>query len=216
MPLILPRSVLLMIPRTASTWTAKAIHRSGIKYKQHGPKHATALPPNAPSFKFTFTRDPAEWVRSRWTLGRWEDAVSELWTPDLEAFRAAVSPAMVKMYFAAFTQGCDFVGKTETIADDLVTALRKAGEEFDEDELRATPRINESPADGGIIGSAYWEMKKEELKALPAKLIARMPIELLNRLPSETLANLPPDIMASTIKRITTEALQAGGATSRR
>lgn len=212
MPLILPKSVLLMIPRTASTWTAKAIQNSGIKYKQFGPKHATALPPNSPAFKFAFTRDPHEWLRSRWAIGRWEDSLTDLWDVDLEKFRANVSVPMVKMYFAEFTKGCDFVGKTESIADDLVMALTRAGEDFDEDALRATPCINQSPPNNDLIGSAYWAMKKDELKTLPPGMISRLPIELLHKLPPETISNLPPDLMVATIKRLSTEALQSAGA----
>jgi len=42
----------------------------------------------------------------------------------------------------------DFVGKQESLADDLVRALRLAGETFDEEALRRTPRVNECPTDG--------------------------------------------------------------------
>ena len=38
----------------------------------------------------------------------------------------------------------DFVGRQESLADDLVKALRMAGESFDEEALRTTPAINAS------------------------------------------------------------------------
>ena len=41
----------------------------------------------------------------------------------------------------------DFVGRQESLADDLVRALRTAGEEFDEEKLRSTPQENTTDGD---------------------------------------------------------------------
>jgi len=116
------------------------------------------------------------------------------------------------MYFAKFTAGCQFVGKAETVADDLVTALRQAGEDFDETALRDTPRINESPTDGDPILEVFWGMKRDQLGQLPPEMIGRLPVDLLPRLPPNTLGTLPPAVLAAMVPRLTQAALQAAGA----
>lgn len=216
MPLIMPRSVLFMIPRTASTWCRQAVRNAGILYREHGPKHGTALPTDRPmpAFRFCMTREPKAWVRSRWTLGAWEDELTHLWGLDRDEFCASVSDAMVGMYFAKWVQGCKggFVGDCANAADDLVKALRMAGEDFDETALRDTPRINESPEHGDLYGSALWALKRDQLGQLPPDAIGRLPIELIPKLPAGTLENLPPAVAASTLTRLARAALESAGA----
>jgi hypothetical protein len=50
-------------------------------------------------------------------------------------------------------QEIDFVGRYENLADDLVTALRLAGEDFNERELRSTPPVNRG--DYGRFAAEY-------------------------------------------------------------
>ncbi len=212
MPMLLPRSVMFMIPRAASTWCRQAIRNGGISYKEHGPKHGTALPPDAQGFRFCLTREPRAWVKSRWTLGAWTDELTHLWEIDPDKFAASVTDAMVGMYFAKWVGQCGFVGAAENAADDLVKALKMAGEDFDETALRDTPRINESPADGDLIGPALWAMKRDQLGKLSPGQISRLPIELIPKLPPGTLENLPPDILAATTRRLVKAALESAGA----
>lgn len=215
MPLLLPRSTFLMVPRAASTWCRQAIRNGGIPYREFGPKHSTALPPEAPTFRFCLTREPRAWVKSRWVLGAWEDELSQIWTLDRSDFASKVTDAMVGMYFAKWVNLCKptgFVGTAENAADDLVTALRMAGEDFDETALRDTPRVNESPPDGDLEGSALWSLKRDQLGQLPADAISRLPIELIPKLPPGKLETLPPDIMASTVKRLAQAAMESAGA----
>ncbi len=163
-------------------------------------------------------REPSSWVRSRWTLGRWNDDLTPFWDIDPDKFRAVVTDAMVTMYFAKYVSLCKpngFVGATENAADSLVTALRLAGEEFDETALRETPRLNSSPAHGGLIDEVYWSMKRDDLGKLPAAMIGNLPVELIHKLPPGTLENLPPDILVKTTKRITQSALESAGAAAR-
>ncbi len=127
----MPRSVMFLIPRTASTWCRQAIRNGGIPYREHGKKHGTDLPTDRPipAFRFCLTRQPRDWLRSRWALGAWEDELTHLWTIRQDEFFEAVSDAMVGMYFAKWTQVCKggFVGTSENAADDLVKALRECG-----------------------------------------------------------------------------------------
>jgi hypothetical protein len=211
MPLILPKSVILLIPRTASTWVRQAVRNGGIRYREFGPKHSTALPPNAPAFKACFLREPSAWLRSRWVLGPWEDELTQFWNIDFEKFRAAVSDGMVQMYFGKYTQGCSFVGKGESIADDLVQCLRLAGEDFDETSLRDTPRVNESPKTGDPIPETFWQMRRDELGKLPDDITGRLPIDLLPKLPPNRLEALPPTVLAEMVRHTTRAALEAAG-----
>lgn len=52
----------------------------------------------------------------------------------------------LKLYVGHDGKALDFVGKQERLADDLVHALRLAGEQFDEQALRATPYSNAGAA----------------------------------------------------------------------
>ncbi len=215
MPLILPRSSILLVPRAASTWVRQAVRNGGISYREFGPKHSTALPADAPGFKFCLIRLPAPWVRSRWALGPWEDELSQFWDVDPEVFRSRLTEPMVQMYFAKYTAGCQFVGHAENAADDLVAALRQAGEDFDEVALRDTPRINESPPDNLPVGEFFWKLRRDDLSALPDDMIANLPIQLYPKLAKDRLAKLPTEILAPLVNRLTISALQAAGASIR-
>jgi hypothetical protein len=217
-PLITAKAVFLMIPRTATTWARHAIRNGGITYREVNPKHSPeVLPQNppisgVPAFKFTFTREPSAWLRSRWTLGKWDDEFSGDWDISFEKFRSNVSDDAIARYFRRYTSQCQFVGKTETIADDLVAALRQAGEDFDETALRDTARCNESPEYGDLYGCALWAMKRDDLGKLPNEMIGRLPVDLIPRLPPDSLGKLPPAILTDLVNRTTRAALQSAGA----
>ena len=210
--LILSKSVFLMIPRTGTTWARQAIRNAGVLYKEWGAKHSVApwRPDNhggTPPFKFTFIREPEAWVRSRWALGPWEDELKTFWSPVFEEFAAKVTAPMVEMYNQKYVGPCNFVGKAESLADDLVTALTQAGEKFNERDLRATPRINESG--GNLIEGAFYDMTEDQWCRLPAEEIVRMPTELLAKLPDLALAKLPPEQLVAMTRRLAKEARPA-------
>lgn len=161
------------------------------------------------------TREPRAWLRSRWSLGPWTDQLAPFWDIDKEKFLGAVSDAMVAMYFAEYTKDCQFVGTAENAADDLVKALRMAGENFDETSLRETPRMNESPKDGDPIPEVLWGMKRDDLGKLPTDMIGRLPVDLLPRLPANAYDTLPSPILAKIARRTTEAAMQAAGAATR-
>lgn len=221
MPMVLQRSTFLMIPRTATTWCRQAIRNAGVQYWETNPKHDTEVvqrvekPLYVPEFRFTFTRNPDTWLRSRWVLGKWADELSEFWDIDYTKFRAAVDDREIERYFKKYTSRCKFVGKTETIADDLVTALRTAGEDFDETGLRETPPLNESPKEGDLIGSAYWAMKRDEMGRLPQDMLGRLPPQLIDRLPKDAIGNLPANVLVEMLRRATRDAVDAGTGAAR-
>lgn len=167
MAMIYKNSVFLMIPRTGTSWVRTAIKYGApsssrpsvlgrrIDYSSDN-HHQWDIPrgvrwsgnswvDGGPDvFTFTFVRDPETWVRSRWALGPWRDWLTGFWVPDEAEFRAAVTDDMVRAYFKPFEDRADFVGHTETLADDLVKALTLAGEVFDEGVVRGTARFNET------------------------------------------------------------------------
>jgi hypothetical protein len=59
--------------------------------------------------------------------------------------------SMYRMFLTEQERRVDFIGAQEHLADDLVTALRVAGEEFDEAALRATPRQNTTGAHSLVV-----------------------------------------------------------------
>lgn len=142
MPLILPKCCVLLIPRAGSTWIRQAIRHASISYSEHGPKHATEIPNGAPKFVLAFTREPEAWALSRWVLGPWQDELTQFWDKDYATFRGRVTDAMVQMYFGKYTQKATFVGKQESLCEDLINGLTQAGEKFDPELIRATPKYN--------------------------------------------------------------------------
>ena len=62
----------------------------------------------------------------------------------------------------------DFVGKTEHLVSDLVKALRLAGEEFDEEKLRQTPRQNVS-----LLQPVYSDRLREAVLKSERKCLER-------------------------------------------
>ena len=90
MALFTPKTCLLMIPRTATTWCRDAIRAARPKtsfgrmwYWESNPKHRAYNPlggttdPRNQNWTgrvvFSFVRHPVTWLRSRWCLGPWDD-----------------------------------------------------------------------------------------------------------------------------------------------
>lgn len=138
MAIIMPKSVFLRIPRTGSAWARSALTAGGIEHSQIGYDHSPHVPSeHRGKLVFTFTRCPQRWLVSRWSMGQWMDSLSTRWDHDYDTFAERVSMGDVWRYFGQYVERCDFVGAHESLANDLVRALRFAGELFDEDALRA-------------------------------------------------------------------------------
>lgn len=119
-------------------------------------------------FVFAFVRHPVSYYRSHWsykTQHGWDErsaADRELKADSLEGFvrkvlerrpRGWVS-GMYRNFLLREGKMPDFVGYQERLADDLVRALRLAGETFDEDALRATPPVNTSAVAADLLPTA--------------------------------------------------------------
>jgi hypothetical protein len=115
-------------------------------------------------FSFTFVRQPLSWYQSFWAH-RKRDGIKNflkpdsggnynplnfLWDDNFENFISNVLKKYPKGYLTELFQcfvgqdgkALDFVGKQENLAEDLMTALSLAGEEFDERVISRIPREN--------------------------------------------------------------------------
>ena len=130
------------------------------QFLKHWPLHPWVTPGRLRrAFKFAFVRHPLRWYESWWRFmaGRWQPWEVGRWHPqrpiddcgddDFDRFVAKVlerRPGYVSEMFGWYADGADYVGCTETLADDLVGALTRAGLSFDEKALRAFPPVNVS------------------------------------------------------------------------
>jgi len=122
------------------------------------------------SYKFCFVRHPHDWYRSYWRYmkGRkWKiddnpnGVLDTTWKPNsilrkyggagFEPFMEGVlknQPGyLTQMYDWYAPPGeIDFVGRTESLVDDLLDALARAGIDVDEEAVRNTEKVNTSPS----------------------------------------------------------------------
>lgn len=160
MALMLPRSIFFHVQKTDGNWIREAIARAGIPHKEVGPsrefepnRHVTFRSVETRGkFLFAFVRHPLAWYTSFWIYRmfngwRIDDVLDPCLSPDFETFLQNVLRRFPKghltqryeLYLGPSPGVLDFVGRTERLADDLVRALRLAGEEFNEERLRRTP-----------------------------------------------------------------------------
>lgn len=165
MALILPHSVFLHVPKTGGMWCRAAISRAGIPHFESGWKHESpAFRVHHPldrnrtiagnRFLFAFVRDPADWWRSFWGFrmrhGWGHHPVDDSCRADRFAeFMANVVqrlPGWCGSMYGQFVgprhRPIHFVGRFENLVNDLIEALRLAGERFDEHAIRGTPPQN--------------------------------------------------------------------------
>jgi hypothetical protein len=161
--LVTPRTLFLHIPKTGGTWVTAALQAAGVPcemlWTRLGPGsrgHATLREAYAYAdrFTFAFVRHPLDMYRSRWAgsiRDGWpesrllHDARSDHFPTFVENV-IDLHPGFVGRRFAEFTGPPEapiaFVGRYESLVDDLVRALTQAGEEHDEDALRAQSPAN--------------------------------------------------------------------------
>ena len=205
MAFVLRRSVMIHIPKTAGTWAYVGLHDQGlvrlVPWSADNNPHPVAREirdvfPDA--FMFAFVRQPVSWLRSWWAdafkrrgFGLDRVRYPPPWAPlnrcqapsfmEFCANYLEQCPGVVGRMFDQYTEGCDFVGRHESLQGDLCRALELAGEEFDADRLLATPPANQSSfLPLGILG---------EIPDTIADAIRRAELPLLQKwYPSEAAA----------------------------
>ena len=165
------KSVFYHIPKTGGIWVKEAMRRSGLRYGRcrnrrvghpFGLKREHATPDviidehKTGRFSFCFVRHPVSWLRSHWCyrvmtqildpktpLDRaWDDLFEPFVLNVLERYPNGYVTQLYQFYVGSGADGVDFIGRQENLADDLVSALTLAGEDFDEQALRAMKRVN--------------------------------------------------------------------------
>jgi hypothetical protein len=159
--LIFRNAVFLHLPKSGGTWVREAARRAGVTFDDYlidGDQHGDLVNCPCPEkFTFTFVRHPLTWYPSYWRFkmgAGWDERNPFDIDCAAATFHAFVRNALCKYpgwcsqmfedYAGPPGREVDFVGRFERLADDLVRALRTAGEEFDEGALRETPPANVS------------------------------------------------------------------------
>ena len=159
--LIFPRAVFLHVPKTGGSWVREAVRAAGCQAEDylvdddvHGDLSYCPCPDR---FLFAFVRHPLTLYRSYWRFKigeRWDtrnpfdmDCAADTFPAFIENVVSkypAWCSSMFEDYVGPPDRPIDFIGRFESLVDDLVRALHGAGETFDESALRATPPVNVS------------------------------------------------------------------------
>lgn len=169
------------IPKTGGTWVANVLNRLGIANESapHVPAASVrhAIPEQFVGrykFRFTFVRHPLAWYESWWKFqaGVWRQFEVGVWHPQ------RVLEPCADNDFSQFIRNClvqepgyvtrmyewylgppeverfDFVGRTESLAEDLVTVLRQLGHTNRIDEVSHFAPVHVSRSK---FGEAVWD-----------------------------------------------------------
>jgi hypothetical protein len=158
----------LHVPKTGGTWVTQAMEAAGVELER---ARTDMWHPNLEQvdrrgrFTFAFVREPLSWYASWWQWSRKYDnryiwgflsgfPLDPFVTLPFPLFLkgcmtwhpAYVSTALWTPYVGRPANEIDFVGRYESLADDLVRALQIAGQDFDEEALRAyAPVLTSGP-----------------------------------------------------------------------
>ncbi|WP_369260903.1 hypothetical protein [Streptomyces sp. R35] len=154
-------ALLLLTPKTGSTWIRKKIRELGIAFEDVGDpamrEHDLLADFDRSRYSIVgaFVRDPLEWYRSYWSY-----RMEKGWRPqypldehcesdDFETFvRRAVTilPGALGNIYTSYVgapgEEIDFIGRQENLQEDFARFLELAGEEFDRAVLAEGSRIN--------------------------------------------------------------------------
>ncbi len=158
----MPNSVFLHIPKTGGSFVARALllHVEGSReFYLDGNWHIDLKDcPDREKFIFAFVRHPLEWWKSYWRFKMGVDW--SLNNPNLDPFvksdnfeefmenvlkyKPGFCTSVFERRIGDKANEIDFIGKYENIVEDLIKALKNAGEVFDENGIRDMEKINES------------------------------------------------------------------------
>ena len=191
----LSRSLFIHIPKTAGQWVVSALASAGVPCTPIGVVHTSPdeilseLSGSERPYTFAMVRHPLHWYQSMWahqTDDKWEpidaeDWFTERWLAFWQDFTCHCASSdflefvqrsldhyphgLVSLLYDIYTARCDFVGKQERLPDDLITALRNAGENFDEPRLRATPPKNTRGGKPHRVSTSKFTRKLAEATA---------------------------------------------------
>lgn len=185
MVLIFRNAIFLHVPKTGGTWVKTAVRNAGVACEEflvdgdvHGDRAYCPFPSR---FIFAFVREPLSLYQSYWRFKTgvgWDErnpfdaACSAPRFSDFVDNVLRLEPAwcsrMFEDYVGTPANEIGFIGRFESLADDLVTALERIGEPFDERAIRETPVVNAS------MGAAVFGPGQEaKVRLSEARCISR-------------------------------------------
>jgi hypothetical protein len=150
------------VPKTGGMWVTEALQAAGVEV--HEEFGRTAEHPllseldRRGRFTLAFVREPLSWYGSIWRFRNYfhlhkasteelpYDRFIGLDFPDFVDNVAEHVPGFLSDHYELFVgppgDEIEFIGRYENLEDDLVAAMRTAGQDFDEEALRSFPPIN--------------------------------------------------------------------------
>jgi hypothetical protein len=144
-------------------WVTEALQAAGVEVEEEfgkTPEHPLLSElERRGRFTFAFVREPQSWYGSIWRFRNYfhlhkgaaeaqlpYDRYIGLDFPDFVDNIAEHLPGFLSNHYELFVgppeSEVDFIGRYERLEDDVVSALRTAGQDFDEEALRSFPPIN--------------------------------------------------------------------------
>lgn len=175
------RLIFVHVPKTGGTWVNKAMTAAGLHLEQEGySDHPFFYELDRRNrFSFAFVRDPLQWWGSEWRFrrnhdyrdlanhpyDRWLDLGFDRFIEQVIEHCPGFLSQMYDQHIGTIVDSVDFVGRYETLADDLVKGLRLAGEDFDERALRSVSSTNESGEPVYLYPPELRALQKAEMPA---------------------------------------------------
>jgi hypothetical protein len=156
MALELPNSMFFHVGRTAGHWVRYVIKRMDIPTTEVGafhdwPSRINMTTEQSKKLSFCFIRHPLDWLRSYWMhqmYHGWDDCsysryiksdnFSEFLANAIEAYPSGP----VSIVYAPFLDQCSFIGRQESLVNDMVHVLGRARESFVPEILYKTKSKN--------------------------------------------------------------------------
>ena len=160
--LIFEKSVFLHVPKTGGTWVKAAVRNAGIPFEEYivdGDIHGDlSCCPHKDRFIFAFVREPLSLYQAYWRfkiMAGWDhrnpfdmDCAAPTFTGFVENV-LRLEPGWCSRMFNDYVgrpsvDEVDFIGRYESLTEDLIRALAATGVPFDGRAIRATPPVNVS------------------------------------------------------------------------
>ena len=164
------KAVIYHIPKCGGHWIKTALKRAGLprfRVRYQKGKHPLDLRETQHNTPFTvdkewvegwfsiaFVRRPETWYQSFWAFRAargylnpdfpadwlWDDDFNTFVNNLLDEYPWGFVTLLYQFFVGPDGKKIDFVGKQENLTEDFITALSLAGDEFDPELIRSTPR----------------------------------------------------------------------------